>query len=57
MAHETNDPDDGLCCAARRCLEMAPGAWAVLKAQSEADSSFGSLNHKNISEMQRGNWE
>lgn len=47
----------GLYSAARRSLEMAPGAWTVLKAQSEAESSFGSSNHKNISEMQQGNWE
>lgn len=47
----------GLYSAARRSLEMAPGAWTVLKAQSEAEPSFSSLNHKNISEMQQGNWE
>lgn len=30
-----------------------PRSWA----QSEARSAFGSLNHKNISEVQRGNWD
>lgn len=45
----------GFYSVARRPLEMAPGACTALKAQSEAKSSFSSLNHKNISEMQQGN--